>query len=284
MIEVKGGRVWGPSGAILTANGELLDEFSIEMGRTHDHPLEYKWKLPPIESTEKLTTVLSASQGGNYFHWMTDVLPRIHLLQCAGVNFADLELLVVNPIASAFQTETLARFGIPRERLRETSARFHLGPRRMIVASYPGIPGDTPKWACEFLRTSFQAPAGRGRNIYVSRRHARSRRVRNEAEVLAALRHFESAELESLSVREQAALFAGADCIVAPHGAGLTNLVFCKPGARVVELFSPNYANGCYENIARHMGLSYRSVTGAGRHISNSFVRDDMTIDPKHLP
>jgi hypothetical protein len=42
-----------------------------------------------------------------------------------------------------------------------------------------------------------------------------------------------------LAVPEQAAIMALAKHVVAAHGAGLTNLVFCSPAARVLEVFGP---------------------------------------------
>src|SRR5579859_6702162 len=86
VINLENGRIWGSNGAILTERGELLEEFSIEMGRSHDHPIDYQLSLPKPERTNLLTTVLSVSKGGNYFHWMTDVLPRLHLLQKASAD------------------------------------------------------------------------------------------------------------------------------------------------------------------------------------------------------
>ena len=43
--------------------------------------------------------------------------------------------------------------------------------------------------------------------------------------------------LEDLEFRDQVALFRDAETVVAPHGGGLTNLVFCDPGTKVIELF-----------------------------------------------
>jgi hypothetical protein len=279
VINLENGRIWGRHGAVLTGRSELLEEFSIEMGRSYDHPIDYQWSLPVPEQTNLLTTVLSASMGSNYFHWMTDVLPRIHLLQKAGVDLEEIQCFVVNPIAQRFQEETLTTLGIPRWKLRETHPRLHLQPARMVVASAPGIPGNTPQWACDFLRKSFQPAKGPARSLYISRKRAHGRRVRNQSEVLAALPGFEAVELEAKTVQEQAQLFASADCVVAPHGAGLTNLLFCQPGTRVIEIFSPNYPNDCYGNLARQSGLTYSAITGKGRRISTNLVRDDITVD-----
>lgn len=44
------------------------------------------------------------------------------------------------------------------------------------------------------------------------------------------------AELESMTFAEQVRLFRGARAIVAVHGAGLANMVFCRPGTTLIEV------------------------------------------------
>jgi hypothetical protein len=43
---------------------------------------------------------------------------------------------------------------------------------------------------------------------------------------------------------------------VAPHGAALTNLNFCRPGVRVLELFAPGYLNPGYWSITANVAES----------------------------
>jgi capsular polysaccharide biosynthesis protein len=68
--------------------------------------------------------------------------------------------------------------------------------------------------------------------------------------------------LESMSVIEQAALFSQAEIIIAPHGSGLTNLIFCQPNTKVIELFSPNYVYHCYWWISNLVELDYYYYIG----------------------
>jgi capsular polysaccharide biosynthesis protein len=65
-----------------------------------------------------------------------------------------------------------------------------------------------------------------------------------------------------LSVAEQAQLLGSARCVVAPHGAALTNLVFAPPGALLLELFHPQHKNRCYVNLAAACGHRYVSLDG----------------------
>ena len=67
---------------------------------------------------------------------------------------------------------------------------------------------------------------------------------------------------ETLSVADQVRLFRGAEVIVAPHGAALTNLGFCRPGTQVIELLMDAYCNWCFRNLAGLMQLRYDCVLG----------------------
>lgn len=60
-----------------------------------------------------------------------------------------------------------------------------------------------------------------------------------------------------MSLLEQIQLFANAEIVIGPHGAGMANILFCDPGTKVVELFSRDMRNYCMLNIAEIVGLDY---------------------------
>ena len=122
--------------------------------------------------------------------------------------------------------------------------------------------------AVSFLRGI--APMRRGassqaaRKLYIDRRRSPARKLVNEDDVASALaqRGFEAVVLEHLSFAAQAALFAEAKTLVAPHGAGLTNMLFSPPGATVIELMPMRTLNWCYRNLAMACGHAYDCVVG----------------------
>jgi capsular polysaccharide biosynthesis protein len=61
--------------------------------------------------------------------------------------------------------------------------------------------------------------------------------------------------LESRSLAEQMSLFAGADAVVAQHGAALANLVWCRPGTAVVEIEHVRPRPAYFGDLARAMDL-----------------------------
>ena len=167
---------------------------------------------------------------------------------------------------SRYVRDTLERLGLD-DRKRVDSRRFpHLQADELIVFSdtrefvHPETAKQLQEWFLPRQKVAEVSP----RAIYVSRGPKSSRQALNEA---AALAYFKSegvsvVEMDGLSVSEQAKLFHTADIIVAHHGAALANLVFCKPGTRVLEIFPPLYQKPIYWAVAEALALSYHAVTG----------------------
>jgi len=89
------------------------------------------------------------------------------------------------------------------------------------------------------LKNVLDVGAPKGRKIYVSRKKALTRRLVNAEKMLMALKGWETVVLEELSIKEQVQCFAEASHVVSPHGAGLTNLIWCEPGTKVIEIQDP---------------------------------------------
>jgi capsular polysaccharide biosynthesis protein len=83
--------------------------------------------------------------------------------------------------------------------------------------------------------------------------------------------------LEYLTVEAQAKLFATAKVIVAPHGAGLSNLIFCKKGTKIIEIFPPTYTVPCFWIISQQLGLDQTCVKGMGVSEKSQDMKLDIT-------
>jgi hypothetical protein len=82
-----------------------------------------------------------------------------------------------------------------------------------------------------------------GEVIYIARRQSMVRAVQNEEDLVnllsARFPTFRRIYLEEMSFADQVATFRGASVIIAPHGGGLTNMIYCRPGAAVIEFHMP---------------------------------------------
>jgi len=214
----------------------------------------------PLTKTEPLfcsgkAMVLSSS--GNYFHWLIKMLPRLHLLERAGVLPTGVDKVFINYPTPA-QGEGYTRARLPGESLRIVGSREFWCCRQLYVSS---IPHDVPPWAVTFLRKLFK-PVPRANNVravYLMRGATTRRRVENESEICEHLakRGIASVALCERSFVEQMQIIANADVIVAPHGSALANLVFARAGTRVLEIFANAENQKCYWMLAHHRRLSY---------------------------
>lgn len=280
-----GGRTAGGMGAVITHDDRLLIDVSRDFSATHH--LFKQLTLPRCRKLAGRVAILATAGGNSYFHWLTDSLPRLEILRKILSGGLDgIDRFIVNsgfPIIG----KSLEMMRIPAEKVLFAEASTHLQADELIVPSLPGISGDPPQWVCSFLRESFlphKADIPPQPRLYISRSNARYRRVENENEVVEYLsnRGFTVVRLEEHSFAEQIALFAGAEVVVAPHGASLTNLLWCKAGVKVLEFFSPNYVNVCYWAIANQLGLNYRYLTGEGERPRDGFdphrVQEDIHV------
>jgi len=262
------GRAWADvvTTAVITSDNKLVADISMgcaELVITSD-------KLPPAEHVDGNVAFLSARWGGAaYFHWMFDVITRFDLLQRSGL-IETIDKFVVNASDSSYQAETLETLGIPQDKILESRCNLHITADKLIVPSisYNGS-GAVSQWKCEYLKQTFlkeQQPLNTdySERIYISRQQASYRRIVNDDEVIKYLEKFgfRSVKLETMSIAEQASCLAAAKVVVAPHGGGLTNLVFCSPGTKVIELFSPLYVPYCYWMISNLCGLEHYYLIG----------------------
>lgn len=274
VVTMPAGRYWGYYGGnVISPDDLLLEDISRDIRPGADHEIFLQLKLPAMQSYDAEVAVLAAPEAErNYFHWMFDVLPRVHMLEQAGLDKQKIDYFLSNMDGLQFQNESLERVGIPLQKILRSDASLHLKARRLIVPS-PAINSffDTPAWVCEYLQALFSRERSTGVSsrelIYVTRSNARFRKVVNEAELLSMLEKygFVAVSPDMLSIAEQASLFAGARVVVGAHGAGLVNLVFCQPGAKVIELFAPDFVQTNYWGISSAVGLEYFYLLGLGK-------------------
>jgi capsular polysaccharide biosynthesis protein len=259
---VENGRVWhdGHNTAVFDADGGLIEDHSMgsmAVVRELVHSNE-----PWYAGTRVF--LLGARGGGNFYHWMTDILPKLAILRDAGFDFRESDRFVVPIYNKGFQKQTLAACGVSSDQVItaiDHSPYFCGGS--VIVPRLKNVMGlHMGAWLPEFLQQSLlqDGSVTTGQRIFVSRDPAASngRSIENIAELneLFPRYGFDVVFPERLSLAEQAQCFNNASVIFAPHGAGLTNIVFCKPGTKVVEFYGAHIAP-CYWAISTIMGLEY---------------------------
>ncbi|MDT4919029.1 MAG: hypothetical protein QOH89_3729 [Pseudonocardiales bacterium] len=271
VAELPNGRVLGPHRAVITGNGDLVQEVSWYFGTTRprEHPVFLNPYPPPPARIGGRLGVLAQRGDGNYYHFLMDVLTKIGVLEQAPA-VAPPDVWYV-PAHAPFQRELLDLFGIGTGQRIDAAEQLHVQADCLVVPGPPAMTEKNPPWAVAFLRGRLLPhvdTSGPRRNLYVTRGpSANNRSIVNEAEVVDLLdqHDFEHVDPGTMSVADQIRTFATANIIVAPHGAALANIIFASPGSTLVELFPVGCLLPDYWRLASSVpGMDYRYVSASG--------------------
>lgn len=222
-------------------------------------------------------TWITDEWSANYFHWMTDCIPRI---------WEGLERDPNSPIilpesykSLGYVTQSLDLLKVKVEYFK---SRENLRVNTLILtartASFPNFnPPLTQKTRENLATGSGKSP---WKKVYVSRKLAPKRKAHNELEVELMLRKrgFEIVYSEQLSVKQQIELMAETKLLACLHGAALTNILFLPKEAKVLELRNiGDSKTQCYFNLASALELEYYYTLNKGDHLDT--IMTDFTID-----
>jgi len=215
------------------------------------------------------TFLLGTSAGAHcYYHWMLDILPKVGLLEKAGFKIADIDYFLVRETNDSFHKETLERLGISQEKIIVTKKDSYLRCERLIhidVRNGGGMKMHRflPQWIKHIYPPVH--PIGERIKLYISRPKGVRRGVSNESELIPILEShgYTITAMEGMSVLAQVELLSRADVLISPHGGALTNMVFCRPGIQVLELFGC-YVYPFYRGLAEICDHDYHTILESG--------------------
>jgi capsular polysaccharide biosynthesis protein len=208
----------------------------------------------------------------NYSHWLTAHLPKILLLRSRD----QLAHLMLPPASMRTDVidDSLRLLGVDPEDCDtfDPSRPMEVGQLTIV---------DTDRFRPELLRSVREAlctfdSRPRTRKVFISRAKASRRHVTNRKALWRLLQQagFERVIMEELSFEEQIAYMQDVSVLVAPHGAGLANMMFCAPGTHVVEIADSGFPNPNFYTLASAMKLPYWLIQAQGVGSEHPSVRD----------
>ncbi len=218
----------------------------------------------------------------NYFHWLVDGLVRIHRLAKVA-NRRPITLLVSRDLPHEWMNslKTCLPDGFTISRAKgwvQMEQYLLLSPCRTPPFVFLSREESNHLRTAVFDRFGLDPNTYGTRRIFISRAHALTRRLVNEAEVESLLAEFgfQSIRLEVLSFEQQVRLFHGAAFVTGVHGAGFANLLFSGP-AKVLEYFPAGVFKPLYFGLATSLGQTYHFMHG-GRPSPLMDFRVDISV------
>ncbi|MEM7256427.1 MAG: glycosyltransferase 61 family protein [Pseudomonadota bacterium] len=208
--------------------------------------------------------LLGAKGAHNFYHWTTDIIPRLTILQAAGIELRSTDTIIVSKANTSFAMQLLEAVGLQSDQIIETETSTpYLQADELIVPYMQNKMGHTMgQWLPEQMKCLMGVGSIRSsdRKIFINRNPATAagRTLSNSdaAEFFFKGQGFEVIYPETLNVQQQAQLFASAGVVAGVHGAGLANIVYCSAGTKIVEFYGAHIAP-CYWLISALAGLQY---------------------------
>lgn len=254
-------RVLDSEGWPVGANDTLLVDLATGLDRPeYTAYLTKRCRLDPHIAGRALN-LASCYARENYCHFLLDALPRLELFLRAGFTFDDVDWVLVPDFIGSTREPFFNALGLPAHKLVRLQPGAQYAFEKLYQPSFPGRESFIPPWLVDFYRKRLLAPLGIAqrpkRRLYVARRH---RGIANDEQLWPKLatRGFE--RIEPLSLEENLHAFAAAQIVVGPHGAGLSNVVFCPPTALLIELVPGDRPFPYFYSAASAAGMSYRAI------------------------
>jgi len=287
VAKLKNARVWGRNGAVVTSNDTFLEDVSYEFGagNKEDHSIFYTIKQNKVAEHPNVAAVISHPGAYVYYHWMLDILPRIGLLR-QFCNLEDIEFFVCDYNELSFQQESFERLGINTEKIIKSNDNWHFHARfkHLLLPSLAGYHDQPNLFQINFLRKLFKANISDRlpfRKIYISRKNTGRRHIVNESAIISEIANhgFETIYCEDLSIALQVKIFSESLIIIGPHGSAFSNIVFCKTGTTIIDIFNTSQVNACFWIISHLCNLDYNYLVGKPVPIDDNFKNDNIVID-----
>jgi len=236
---------------------------------------------PRIEPCEGVWTALRCPFN-DFYHFLVDNLSRFDLLHDPIFSQYDTIRVFCPGGLSDLEQYFLSRLCPPNVQLVPVSKDRVYQPEIYLFNSFvtkraSGFVGEP--FLSRVQRSIVGQNQERSKRILISRAGCSSRRIRNEVPLAKALGSlgFETYTLEEMSPHDQVDLFSRAEFVVAPHGAGLANLLFSSQTA-VIELFGSSFVVPHYYLLCKAMGHTYQYICG---HSTDRNA--DMRVEVDHV-
>ena len=211
----------------------------------------------------------------NHSHWLTAHLPKLLLLRSRG-ELGDVLLPQQRP---SVVDASLRMLGFDPDEFATFENEVTLEVDELTVLETDRFRPELLHLVREALPTT--STAAPHRRVYISRANATRRRLLNEDQVWRLLERagFERVFMEELPFDDQVRLMGETAVLAAPHGAGLTNMMFCRPGTHVLEIADLGFPNPNFYALASALDHPYWLVSaepvGGGHPLER-----DMRVEP----
>lgn len=261
--------------------------------------IKYKYQ-PTIQIPKAIH--LFKEHDRNYFHFCAELLPKLRVIERMGID-PEIPLLMCDDLdRTMYEAVDLLKhparkvLKLRRDVPHRVNCLTYISDLALITDVYGAepkpehtfLPVDILNDIASALIGSVPMDAQSDRMLYLPRGRTR-RRIVNEADLIEDLipKRFEIVSMGDLSLKAQVSLFSSATSVVGGTGAAFTNMLWCRPGTRVVIMYPDHPYNNrtFWDVIAEARNLDIRYLVGERMHDVHGLysMHDNYQIKPADL-
>ncbi len=261
-------------------NNKILPKMSFQQVRGTLRQAKFNAVLnkgTPSFITNFSGTVFNLAQGGsgnNYFHFFFDIIPKIYFIKKTKI-FKKINFFYVSS-PSEWQKKIFKILEIPKKKLIDSFKDNHIFADEIVSVDHPWYQKGNiqnqvkklPKWIIFINRKLFLKKAKKfkcKKRIFLDRTSSLYNhcQIHNFKEFKNWVydKNLKFYSPEKLSLENQIYLFKNASIILGAHGAAFTNIIFCKPGTKIIEIIPSDHPNKKCERICKILNLKYFRIS-----------------------
>lgn len=275
------GWVAGYQGWAFTADGKIVEETTWYGRDLRNHHLPRRAAGRRLDGT--CLSIVTEFAAGNYGHFVLDGLSRIGIAERAGHSVAGIDYVYLNKPVSPSAAMVLRDLGVRPDQCIWVEDEPAISAENLLVTTFPGTKRNYAPIVPETLSKPFAGAAGHGRRLYIPR--AGTREMINESDIESILAAYAIEKYDFRACDNEPEFFRSAELIVGAHGAGLTNIAFCRPGTKILEIIPSDHAYPYFYTVAESAGLDYAYMVGksVGMRPAGTFGPSpyDFKLDPE---
>jgi hypothetical protein len=221
----------------------------------------------------KIFSLVQGISGENYFHWILDILPKFFIVS-KNYKLKNIKYFYL-PEIKKYQMLTLKLLGINKKKIINSKVYRHIYGDAIITVDHPWYNKGyihaqavhMPRWIIIWIKKKFLSYKKKfncSKKIYIDRTESKFKhcQIINDNEIYNYLKNkgFKKYQVGKLNFLNQIYLFWSAKIIIGAHGAAFTNIIFCKPNTKIIEIRPDFHPGRNYERISKINKLDHRTI------------------------
>lgn len=237
-----------------------------------------KAKLFGRKTRLKRAILFDGSMGINYFHFLSDVLHKVYLLE----EFIKLDCPLL--VGTQVYSKPFFQFFITQTELSKLNWQaidLPIEVEELFIAR--PMPYGKEYWLrTKNLFIKNDSIQNSNKTIFINRTGTRHITNWDAIEKVLRVHEVEVVDPGKMDVRQQAILFNSSSHVIGIHGAGMTNLAFCYHSkAKVLELCSNNRIGTQYYWLCQALGIEWDMMLGGPAEADQSFELNPILFEER---